>query len=171
MLKSSLIGFTGKRDERPKPPVSLELVWRTLMDLNADSTDVNFVIPGNLPLSRGNHVGFRWLATHNGRGYRCGFILIPPGHPWHGKAHGQIGARVHGGLSWSGHSSTAYCLGFECNCDFDAPDLSLPMEPEVADRLRQRPIPDGTQIRTQEYVEKQCRDLCEQAAAAANGDE
>ncbi len=69
---------------------------------------------------------------------------------------------MHGGLNWSATSrrGRGYWLGFDCKLDSDAPDLSLPMALEVAERLRQFPIREGAQIRTQGYVEDQCRRLC-----------
>lgn len=136
-----------------------------------DENDADLAAVGSA-MSSGDHVGYRWMAGHNGRGHRCGFIRVPSGHPWHGKPPHEVGARVHGGLNWSNMSrrSRGYWLGFECNLDSDAPDLSLPMEAEERERLRHLPIREGAQTRTQEYVENECRSLCAQAAKAAQVD-
>lgn len=31
----------------------------------------------------------------------CGYLAVPEGHPWYGKHYGDIGADVHGGLTYS----------------------------------------------------------------------
>jgi len=35
-------------------------------------------------------------------GWRCGYVFVPPGHPWHGEAYGDIVVEVRGGLCYSG---------------------------------------------------------------------
>lgn len=34
-------------------------------------------------------------------GYGCGYVGVPPEHPWYGKNYDDINASVHGGLTWS----------------------------------------------------------------------
>jgi hypothetical protein len=34
-------------------------------------------------------------------GLLCGYVGVPPGHPWHGKGYDDIGADVHGGLTYA----------------------------------------------------------------------
>ena len=64
----------------------------------------------------------------------CGYVAVPPGHPWHGQGYGAIDtANVHGGLTYSakcservchvpkpGESDDVWWLGFDCGhgCDF-----------------------------------------------------
>ncbi len=36
--------------------------------------------PGSL-LAKGVHVGLEWEVVKNDRGFRCGYVRIPPGHP------------------------------------------------------------------------------------------
>lgn len=43
-------------------------------------------------LAAGTHAGHEWQVIHNGSGYRCGYVKVPPGHPWHGKHSGEIDA-------------------------------------------------------------------------------
>jgi hypothetical protein len=31
----------------------------------------------------------------------CGYVAVPPGHPWHGKGESDIAADVHGGLTYA----------------------------------------------------------------------
>lgn len=32
-------------------------------------------------LAAGTHAGHEWQVIHNGSGYRCGYVKVPPGHP------------------------------------------------------------------------------------------
>lgn len=111
--------------------------------------------PPPTQLAEGEHAGFRWRVLHNSMGYRCGYILIPHGHPWHGKSYDDIPAEVHGGLTYGDEEGW---VGFDCAHAGDAPDPALP------GAYKMRPF-DGGEIRTQEYAEAECRSLCEQAAA------
>jgi len=122
-------------------------------------------------LAKGVHDGFDFVVTNNGMGYRCGYVRVPIGHPWHGKDIGDIDAEVHGGITFAeadmpcanvDKADDGWWFGFDCMHHCDAPDLALPTE---------RPIPyeyDGgySKIRTQSYVESECRSLCVQAEAA-----
>lgn len=110
-------------------------------------------------LSEGEHEGIQWAVLHNGRGCRCGYIALPPGHPWHGFGYDEIDAAIHGGLTYAqGSADGSHWIGFDCSHYGDAADPTLPNYRE--DFFRQ-----GV-IRTREYVEEQCLSLCEQAAKA-----
>lgn len=117
-------------------------------------------------LAEGEHAGYQWTVTHNGMGFRCGYVRVPPGHPWHGKDYNDVYADVHGGLTFAkpdvkcgdGKEDDGYWLGFDCGHHSDAQDPTLP---------RDHVYEWGGEVRTQEYVESECRSLCEQAAAAA----
>lgn len=127
-------------------------------------------------LNEGIHLGFEWVVVHNTMGYRCGYVRVPVGHPWHGMDYDQLydlpgGApEVHGGLTFSepdkpcdkGGEDNAWWLGFDCAHSGDAQDPELPTEWNA-------PFFGPATIRTQAYVEDQCRKLCEQAAAAGGG--
>lgn len=45
--------------------------------------------------------GFSCLAKRNHMGVWCGYVAIPPGHPWHGKRYDSVDPEVHGGLTYS----------------------------------------------------------------------
>lgn len=54
--------------------------------------------------------------------YHCGYVGVPPGHPWHGADYDSVSAEVHGGLTFSGKTDDArkvdgqpdlYWLGFD----------------------------------------------------------
>jgi hypothetical protein len=118
-------------------------------------------------LSEGEAYGFQWVVAHNTMGYRCGYIRLPENHPWHGCDYDIIDASVHGGLTFSEpdesgirpHPDSGWWIGFDCAHAGDRPDPAL--------------FPGGYslfsygKIRTQEYVEAQCKQLCEQALAAS----
>ncbi len=123
-------------------------------------------------LAQGKHRGIEWMVIHNTMGYRCGYARIPKGHPWHKKDTGDIHVRIHGGLTFAamdvpcgkGGADDAYWIGFDCAHCGDAPDPSLNslLRGDVLDLLSL-----GGVVRTQRYVEKECRSLCEQIAKAA----
>jgi hypothetical protein len=132
----------------------------------------------DLVLAEGEHLGFKWTVIRNTRGYRCGYVRVPVGHPWHGQDYDDVNAECHGGLTFSQADEPctapgpddAWWLGFDCAHSFDAPDPTLPLStpPEVGDSWF---ITSGMRnsygvIRSQHYVEAQCFLLCAQAAAA-----
>src|SRR5690348_12180532 len=104
---------------------------------------------------KGEHMGYEWNVVHNTNGYRCGYVRVPPGHPWHGKDDSEVDADVHGGLTFAradepcdkGGPDQDWWLGFDCQHAGDAPDPLLPCDP----RHRHFVAP-GDVIRTQEYV-------------------
>jgi hypothetical protein len=51
-------------------------------------------------LAEGEHDGFKWTVVHNGTGYRCGYVRIPHGHPWHGQDYDDVPADVRGFLMY-----------------------------------------------------------------------
>ena len=114
-------------------------------------------------LARGEHAGFAWVVARNDYAARCGYVLIPAGHPWFGKDYDTIGCDVHGGLTWSSLEPDGnWWIGFDCFHAGDAADPNLPSKiPRMPPHLF------GDHVWTQEEVEAECRKLCEQAAAAA----
>lgn len=125
-------------------------------------------------LSKGVHKGYEWEVVHNNMGYRCGYVRVPAGHPWHGKGYDDVcrvdgeWVDVHGGLTFAeadtdcgkGGEDNAWWLGFDCAHAGDAPDPGLP---GYYDRLA---FPGDT-VRDTAYAEAQCKLLAEQAAAVA----
>jgi hypothetical protein len=113
------------------------------------------------------------MVIHNRMGFRCGYVRLPLGHPWHGKGYDDLDVRVHGGLTFAeadmpcgkGESDDAWWIGFDCGHGGDSADPSLPTESHLASRLLSFP---GSVIRTQEYIEAECRSLCEQATRAVS---
>jgi hypothetical protein len=62
------------------------------------------------------HVGFACLIVRvPSRGALCGYVGVPPGHPWHGKSYDAVhdldpDIEVHGGLNYA-----AACYGRVCH--------------------------------------------------------
>lgn len=134
-------------------------------------------------LAKGEHAGFHWQVVQNYYGYRCGYVRVEPGHPWYGKKDvcyvdgcwedtphdcQRLKARMHGGCTFGEYgkacpthgSEAEWWIGFDCAHLGDAPDPTLSSYHESWRGT------DGV-VRSQAYVEEQCRSLCEQAAAAA----
>lgn len=119
-------------------------------------------------LAKGEHQGFEWMVIHNGGGYRCGYMRIPAGHPWHGKGYDDLNVEVHGGLTFAEPDvpcdapgpDTDWWLGFDCAHAFDAPDPELPTNENDCFKWVPRL---GDVVRTQDYVEAECKSLCQQA--------
>lgn len=122
-------------------------------------------------LGHGEHLGFEWMVVHNGVGYRCGYVRVPVGHPWHGKDYNDFDVSIHGGLTFAepdlpcekGGPDDAHWFGFDCGHGGDGRDPALPTELSKWFHSRF----DGWHIWSQEEVEAECRELCRQAAEAA----
>lgn len=124
-------------------------------------------------LAMGVEIGYQWVVTHNGMGYRCGYVRIPPGHPWHGKDYDDVEPypAVHGGLTFAEPDvacdkegdDNAWWLGFDCAHAGDAPDPTLPTH---VDRIPWDDFQRGGVMCHQAYVETDCKRLCYQAEAA-----
>jgi len=129
-----------------------------------------------LLLDKGVHLGFEWEVTANRIGYRCGYVRIPAGHPWHGKDYDYVDPypEVHGGLTFAqpdtdcgkGGEDNAWWLGFDCAHAGDAPDPELPGYHPAMHSL----LTHGS-IKPTSYVAAECRSLAEQAAEAADAAE
>lgn len=113
-------------------------------------------------------------------GSLCGYVGVPPGHPWHGKGCGWdddgIEAEVHGGLNYAakcqeggrichvpraGESPDVWWLGFDCGHAWDiSPAFSaLPGFSVVSSSL-------GESYKTIAYVRHQVERLAAQAVEA-----
>ena len=124
-------------------------------------------------LANGEHLGFEWEVIVNHYGYRCGYIRVLPGHPWFGK-YSEIEADCHGGLTFADHGKACashgpeaeWWIGFDCAHGGDAPDPALKAMVEKIPHGHFMASHDFEVVRTQEYVEAECRSLCEQARVA-----
>src|SRR4051812_7944035 len=84
-------------------------------------------------LARGEHCGHEWRVIRNPIGFRCGYVKVAPGHPWHGVAAGELECEVHGGLTFgerdvpcgAAGADDGYWIGFDCGHARDGIDAEL----------------------------------------------
>lgn len=107
--------------------------------------------------------GLACLMVRNYSGAWCGYVGVPPGHPWHGVNYNDVDAIVHGGLTYSDRCAGHIChvpsegephdvwwLGFDCFHSGDKPPLGRPW------------FPGGT-YRDARYVRSEVNGLARQA--------
>lgn len=136
------------------------------------------------------HEGFDCLIQRVPHGNLCGYVAMPPGHPWHGKHYDDLeGIEVHGGLTFSeecgggfggavchvpspGEPDNVWWLGFDMAHAWDyAPNAHFCNNPEmIAYRLMgfDDLADGGGEYRTVEYVTEECKKLAAQAIAVQN---
>ena len=127
----------------------------------------------------GTHQGFDYKVIVMLMGYRCGYVRLPEGHPWHGKSFHYIDVVVHGGLTFSemidnSHSilENGYWIGFDCMHAGDIPDPDE-MSKEFRKLGGYRMVKSfskffftdiSPRIRNARYVESHCRNICNACA-------
>lgn len=119
----------------------------------------------------------------------CGYVGVPPGHPWYGVQHDAVGdddahVSVHGGLTFSdfcreganesegichvpgpGEPERVWWLGFDCGHSGDlSPAVNATLR-ELGHERRCRFGESHQTYRTLEYVKAQCARLAQQVAA------
>ena len=120
------------------------------------------------------HAGFPCILHRGGLGAWCGYVGVPPGHPWYDQNYSEIGAQVHGGLTYGEHCGGHIChvpelgepeevywLGFDCAHAGDQPPGMT-----AFDYKHGLPGITGQVYRTVEYARAETEQLAEQAAAA-----
>ena len=55
------------------------------------------------------HAGLSCLALRNRFGAWCGYVAVPPGHPFHGTGYNDVPAEVHGGLTYASTCDEPIC--------------------------------------------------------------
>lgn len=93
------------------------------------------------------HQGLACLVTRNPQlGNLCGYVAIPPGHPWHDGVPDEVELRAHGGVNYGergcaglvchkpqpGESDDVFWIGFDCG---HAWDMQPGMEAMVGPRM------------------------------------
>jgi hypothetical protein len=106
--------------------------------------------------------GYDCRVSYTDMGFRCGYVAIPEGHPYHGTDYSNIVMSVHGGLTFCGHiEDTRWWIGFDCAHHNDAPD---PQIQAVEYGARFFGFFQGT-IRTLDYCILQCQYMVDQMVA------
>ncbi|HYJ33795.1 MAG TPA: hypothetical protein VE326_11300 [Candidatus Binatia bacterium] len=127
--------------------------------------------------------GLDCLIVRNHFGALCGYVGVPPSHPWHGKDYDDVDAFAHGGLTFAGacqegaedgpgichvpepgRPADVWWLGFDCGHYMD---LSPGMLDSLPSDLREQ-IEAHQTYRTFDYVRGEVAGLAVQAAAAAS---
>ncbi len=138
---------------------------------------ISTLYPDHL-LLQGVYEGYEYEVTRNHSYFRCGYVRIPAGHPWHGKDYGQLDVDVYGGLTFADADvhcgkdgpDDAWWLGFDCGHVLDRPDPDLMDDDAKArqsemDKLFGILYARGT-IRSTEFVVGECERIIHQAIAA-----
>lgn len=130
--------------------------------------------------------GFPCIARRNRYGAWCGYIGVPPGHPWHGKEYSTLEhVDVHGGLTYAercnpeagvchvprrGEPADFWWIGFDCAHAFDLSPglkpmlkLELALPPERVEELYQGL---GETYCDLDFIKRQCAHLARQAKRA-----
>ena len=122
------------------------------------------------------HAGLPCLITRHPRfGHLCGYAAVPPGHPLHGYAYGEIetNIQVHGGVTYAHSCSGQIChvpepgepadvwwYGFDCgHCHDISPGIEEIFRPSTVDALWM-----GAAYRDMAYVRCETESLAEQLA-------
>lgn len=124
--------------------------------------------------------GLDCLIVRNPMGALCGYVGVPPGHPWHGADYDDVDVDVHGGLTFAsschedapkdmgvchvpapGRPADVWWLGFDC-CHSD--DVAPMYVDTYIDMLTTPGWPAPT-YKDVSYVSAQCELLAEQVAA------
>lgn len=128
------------------------------------------------------HEGFPCLLLRNSAW--CGYVGVPPGHPWHGKNYDDVRTAdgdwpsVHGGLTYSaachgrichvpkpGETDDVWWLGFDCAHSGDLVAFDLYAEPLLPHEKSFYGLSPDT-YRNVDYVRRETECLAAQARAA-----
>ena len=126
--------------------------------------------------SRFEYKGFPCVIFFIPLGHRCGYVGLPKGHEYYGKDARKIPIRCHGGITFTENSlygqddNDKWWIGFVCAHYFDGVDEksflkyygeeSTDEEFDSVQRLSCTRY--GQPVRTQEYVEAECRKIVDQ---------
>lgn len=120
--------------------------------------------------------GLPMLAVRGPHGAWCGYVGVPPGHPWHGRDPFDLGVDVHGGLNYAstcigvichqplpGEPDNVWWLGFDCSHTFDLAPETEALVRKVTDWFRGT---RGGHYWTLDEVREEVSRLAEQVIAA-----
>jgi hypothetical protein len=122
------------------------------------------------------------VCRSNGLGSWCGYVGLPPGHPWYGLGYDDIPAQAHGGLTYSapcdgdpesgichvpapGAPEHLYWIGFDCAHTGDFWPVMNFID-RWLDPIRYQDLTKLATYRTLAYVQEETRQLARQAHAA-----
>lgn len=116
------------------------------------------------------------MHEHYSGGNFCGYIKIPPEHPWYDCHYIKIDADVHGGLTYAGFNLVVFdkpiegfWIGFDCSHSGDlVPTLMRLLQKDLEKYPNSALIKrySTSTYRNMEYVINQCKTLAQQAKEA-----
>lgn len=120
-------------------------------------------------LGKSSFLNYEYVITHNGLGYRCGYVNVPENHILV-KNKKLISIIIcHGGITYSEKDTqnNSMWIGFDCKHYADAIDPNLPssykkLEEENEIFKKYFNILSEGKIRNYEYVENECKLICTQ---------
>ena len=124
------------------------------------------------------HAGLPCLANRAHMGHWCGYVAVPPGHPYHSKDTDDVEAQVHGGLTYASLCDGAIChvpapgepddvwwFGWDAAHAFDlVPSMAALRSAMVDDDLPRLPPGFEDVYRDLAYVQAETNRLAEQLA-------
>lgn len=126
------------------------------------------------------HLGFACILHRGSMGSWCGYVAMPPGHPWHKEQYDQVPARVHGGLTYGrecmgdvchvpkpGESDDVWWLGFDCSHGWDIVPAMAQINADIGFSF----ILKDAIYRDQKYAMNECKRLAAQAKKAGKSNE
>lgn len=118
---------------------------------------------------KGVYKDFKFYVVLQRMGHRCGYVVLPSNHICNGLDYDEINVSVHGGLTYADKdyidNGNDYMIGFDCAHCYDASDYEALDKYGLGENmplgLRNMLHNDG-EIRTLDYVKKECESLIEQ---------
>jgi len=131
------------------------------------------------------HAGLTCMILTHDMGHRCGYVLVPKHHVFHGVDYGdcinpehknekhcycgdtpESRLSAHGGITFGGglQDYKGWWFGFDCAHHGDAQDPSI-MSPDMKKKAELNPdiyLRTGGHIRSAEYVANECQNLASQ---------
>ncbi len=119
------------------------------------------------------HAGYSCIVHRGPAGGLCGYVAVPPGHPWHGMDYNEVPADVHGGLTYGGKCEGAIChvpkSGEPDNVFWIGFDTAHSGDVSPAFRRLSAAFTDPRDsYKTMAYVTSETKRLAEQACAAVD---
>lgn len=114
--------------------------------------------------------GYAYACLINPSGYRCGYVKLPKGHPWHGKGYFELNnyVSVHGGLTFAEKLKgdilgDGFWIGFDCaHLIMDKPDYKY-VNQEILETIKlfEKTLNsfDERTVKTSNFVRKECKKL------------
>lgn len=140
-----------------------------------------------------DYLGYQYAVVFTQMGHRCGYVGVPKSHPMYGKGYDEnlpflkmatmeVYFDVHGGVTFAGKGiggnypveGELWWFGFDCaHCD-DGKDLTQVEAYGLVENRRQfdelkrieNMFNTGGEMRSFEYVERECHSFIEQIIAA-----